>query len=119
MDHDLPVLSGILHRQRNLLPAGLMLAFLVSISWSAVSWCAQEAPDQLYEGLKVSRVVLVAQPALNVEELRPLVAQKADTPYSTAQIRKTVTALQGTGKFTKVEVEVNPEVEGLRVSFIM
>ena len=119
MDHNLPIFSHIVHRQRNTLPAGLILAFLVSISWSAVSWCAQEAPDQLYEGLKVSRVVLVAQPALNVEELRPLVAQKADTPYSTAQIRKTVTALQGTGKFTKVEVEVNPEVEGLRVSFIM
>src|ERR1039457_7213729 len=115
MDHNLSALSHAVHRQRNTLAAGLILAFLVSISGSTMSWGAQDAPDQLYEGLKVSKVVLVAQPSLDVEQLRPLVAQKADTLYSTAQVRKSVAALQGAGKFTKVGVEINPEVEGLRV----
>ena len=119
MDHTLPESSWVLHRQRNTLPAGLILAFLVSLSCSTVSRSAQQAPDQLYEALKVSRVALIAQPLINVEEFRPLVAQKADTPYSTAQVRRSVAALQGTGQFTKVEVEVSPEAEGLRVTFIM
>ena len=56
---------------------------------------------------------------MNVEGVRPLVAQKADTPYSTAEVQKTAAALQGTGKFTKVDVEVNPEADGLRVTFIL
>jgi outer membrane protein insertion porin family len=119
MAHNLPALSHTVHPQRNTLAVGLILGFLVSISVSTLSLGAQEAPDQLYEGLKVSKVVLVAQPSLDVEKLRPLVAQKAGTPYSTAQVRQSVTALQASGKFTRVGVEVNPEVEGLRVSFIM
>lgn len=67
----------------------------------------------------MSKVVRVAQPGLDVKHLRPLVGQKADTLYSTAQVRKAVAAWQGTGKFTKVGVEVTPEVEGLRFTLIM
>jgi outer membrane protein assembly factor BamA len=100
-------------------PAGLILAFLLSILCPTITQSAPQAPAQLYEGLKVSTVDLVAQPLMNVEGLRPLVAQKADTPYSSAEIQKTAAALQGTGKFTKVEVEVNPEADGLRVTFIL
>jgi outer membrane protein insertion porin family len=107
------------HRQRNTPRAGLIVAFLVSISCSTVSRCAQQAPPQLYEGLKVSSVDLVARPMMNVEVFRPLVAQKAETPYSAAEIQKTVAALQETGQFSRVEVEVKPEAEGLRVTFIM
>ena len=97
----------------------LILAFVVSILCSSLSRAAQQAPAELYEGLKVSTVELVAQPTINVEDLRPLVAQKAGTAYSTAAIQKTAAALQGTGKFTKVEVEVKPDAEGLRVTFIL
>jgi outer membrane protein assembly factor BamA len=119
MDLDLTALLVILHRQRNAVPTGLILTFLVSISCSTITRSAQQAPTQLYEGLKVSTVDLVAQPMMNVEVFRPLVAQKAEAPYSTADIQKTVAALEGTGKFSKIEVELKPEAEGLQVTFIM
>ena len=108
-----------MRRDRNPVRAGWALAFLFSILCPTITRSAPQAQAQLYEGLKVSTVDLVAEPLMNVEELRPLVAQKADAPYSTAEIRKTSEALQGTGKFTKVEVEVTPGTAGLRVTFIL
>ncbi|MGD0226515.1 MAG: POTRA domain-containing protein [Terriglobia bacterium] len=119
MDLNPPPFAGIPHRRRNAVPGGLIFAFLVSISCSTVARSAQQGPTELYEGLKVSTVDLVAQPLINVEDLRPLVAQKPDTPYSTSEIQKTAVALRGTRKFTRVEVEVNPEANGLRVTFIL
>ena len=35
------------------------------------------------------------------------------------KFRRSAAALQGTGKFTKVEVDVNPGANGLRVTFIL
>ena len=119
MDLNPPLLAGLPHRQRNAAPVGFILAFLLSISCSTIARSAQQSPAQLYEGLNVSTIDLVAQPLIDAEGLRPLVAQKPDTPYSTAEIQKTAAALQATGKFTKVEVEVNPETNGLRVTFIL
>ena len=104
---------------RNRLRASLLLPFLASILGSTVIHGAQNAPPQLYEGLQVSGVDLVAQPLINLEAFRSLVAQKAGTPYSAAEIQKTVTALQGTGRFSKVHVEVHPGAQGLRVTFLM
>ena len=98
----------------------LLISFsLLSAFCSAVILAAQNALTQLYEGLQVSAVNLVAQPTIQVEAFRPLVAQKAGTPYSAAQIQKTVTALEGTGKFSKVDVDVQPAAEGLRVTFLL
>ena len=120
MDLNPPLLAGSLRRpQIPCRPARLVFAFFLSISCPTITRSAPQAPAQLYEGLKVSTVDLVAQPLMNVEDLRPLVAQRADTPYSSAEIQKTAAALQGTGKFTKVEVDVNPGADGLRVTFIL
>ncbi len=94
-------------------------AFFLSIFLTSVFATAQQTADQLYNGLKVTKVVLVAQPSTNLDLLRPLVAQKESSPYSNADIQKSAAALQATGKFTRVEVEVNPEVDGLRVTFIL
>lgn len=79
----------------------------------------QGEPTHLYEGLKVSSIDLVASPTLNPEAFRSLVVQKSGAPYSTAAIQKTVAALRGTGKFKKIDVEVVPEADGLRVTFIL
>ena len=97
----------------------LLVGFLLSISYSTVARSAQQPASHLYEGLSVSSVDLVAQPTVNAEAYRPLVAQKAGTPYSTPEIQKTVEALQGTGKFSKVEVEVKPGADGLDVTFLL
>ena len=114
-----PYFARNFHRQRSVSPAVLVLGFLVVLSFSTPTGRAQGPSTQLYEGLTVSTVELVAQPSINVEALRPLVAQQAGAPYSSAAIQKSVEALQATGKFTKVEVEAKPETRGLRVTFIL
>jgi outer membrane protein insertion porin family len=76
-------------------------------------------PSALYEGQQVAFVDLVARPTIDVEALRPMVAQKAGEPYSNAKVQQTVDALNRTRQFTKVEVQVTPEATGLRVTFVM
>lgn len=124
MDHDVKTLLVIVHRPRKVRLARLIVAFLLSLSYSTVARGAPQTSSQiqqeghLYEGLKVSRVDVVVPPTVDPEIFLPLVAQKVGTPYSTAEIQKSVEALQATGRFTKVSVEVRPGSEGLRVTFI-
>jgi len=80
----------------------------------------QSAPPGIsYQGQRVAFVDLVARPAIDVEALRPMVAQKAGEPYSDARVHQTVAALNRTRLFSKVEVQVTPEAAGLRVTFVM
>ena len=72
-----------------------------------------------YEGQKIVEIELVANPKISVESWRPLVQQRADEPYSRARVENTISALQGTGRFSKVEVDVKPDAGGLRVTFTL
>ncbi|HEX2520874.1 MAG TPA: POTRA domain-containing protein, partial [Terriglobia bacterium] len=80
---------------------------------------AQQSDLASYEGQNVAVVNLVARPDLDVEALRPLVLQKEGETFSAERVRGTTTALQQTGKFSKVEVEIAPEASGLRVMFVL
>src|SRR6267142_993289 len=72
-----------------------------------------------YEGQPVGSIELVSDPRINVEALRPLVAQKAGQPYSDEKIKASVAALQATRRFSKVEVDVRPEAPGLHLIFVL
>jgi outer membrane protein assembly factor BamA len=72
-----------------------------------------------YEGQTVAAVDLVANPIISIESLRPLVQQRTGEPYSIAKVEGTVAAMQETGRFSKVEVEVKPDPGGLHVTFIL
>jgi outer membrane protein insertion porin family len=72
-----------------------------------------------YEGRKVAAVELAADPKISVESLRPLLHQQANEPYSAANVEQTISALQETGRFTKVAVDVKPEPAGLHVTFLL
>ena len=72
-----------------------------------------------YEGQKVAVVDLVAKPDVDVEALRPLVLQKEGETFSTEKVQSAMAALQQTGNFSKVEVEVTPQASGLRVMFVL
>ena len=111
--------SHFLRRQRNNNRAGSFLVIGVFMLGPHVGHCSQVTSNQLYEGLKVAGVDLVAQPQTDVEVLRPLVTQKAGQSYSAAEIQKTLAALEATKKFTSVDVEVRVEAEGLRVRFLL
>jgi outer membrane protein insertion porin family len=72
-----------------------------------------------YEGQNVAAVELVANPRVAVQSLRPLVQQHPGEPYSDAKVADTISALQETGRFNKVEVDVKPDPAGLQVTFTL
>ena len=80
---------------------------------------AQLVPQAAYEGQNVSAISLIANPHRNLDPLRELVTQKAGDPYSEAKIQASVKALRQVGGFPKVEVNVEPEITGLRINFLL
>ena len=81
-----------------------------------------QAPDQasqVYEGQTVSAIDLIANPHRDIEPLRKLIVQKVAQPYSNKDIQASIKALQAAGKFPKVEAQVTPDPDGLRVAFIL
>ncbi|MBI2817365.1 MAG: BamA/TamA family outer membrane protein [Acidobacteria bacterium] len=95
------------------------IVFLI-LSRPALQTSAQQPEGQIsYEGEKVAFVDLVGRPGLDVSGLRGLVEQQAGEPYSGAKIQASITKLQNTGQFTKVEVKVTPQMEGLEVDLVL
>jgi outer membrane protein insertion porin family len=95
-----------------------MLIALTSCTCS-VSAQTSQSNKVSYEGQQVATVELIANPKIPIEPLRPLLRQQAGEPYSDAQINQTVSALQGTGRFSKVQVDVKPDPGGLHVTFTL
>jgi outer membrane protein insertion porin family len=75
--------------------------------------------QESYAGQPVAAVDLATDPAINVQDLRALVEQKAGEPYSDQKIQASIAALSQTRKFSKVEVDVRPEAGGLHVIFVL
>src|SRR2546425_10428620 len=89
-----------------LLSALLLIAGLTSL-------CAQTPSEQVsYEGQMVGSVELVADPRINLDAFRGLVEQKAGEPYSNQKVQASISALQKTERFNKVEVKVKPDQIG-------
>src|SRR5258707_9198511 len=97
------------------------LMLLIVFGWPSYTQCRQTSQSNKvsYEGQKVAAVELVANPKISVESLRSLVQQRADEPYSSSKVADTISALEGTGRFSKVEVDVKPDPSGLHVTFTL
>ncbi len=91
--------------------------FLFAIA--AAAQVAVQGPQSAYEGQNVAAIDLIANPHRDVEPLRPLVAQKAGQPYSQANVEASITSLERTGQFPKVQVSVVPDLSGLRLNFLL
>lgn len=89
--------------------------------WSALALAqlAPQEPQPAYNGQNVSAVSLIANPHRDLKPLLPLVAQKPGTPYNQSVIEATAQALKQAGGFPKVEINIEPEVAGLRVNFLL
>src|SRR6201984_1300337 len=98
-----------------------VILILVVFGWPSYTQCQQTSQSNKvsYEGQKVTAVELVANPKISVDSLRPLVQQQADQPYSNSKVASTISVLQGTGRFSKVEVDVKPDPGGLHVTFTL
>jgi len=80
---------------------------------------APQSAQSLYTGQNVSAVALIANPHRKLESLWAVVTQKAGQPYSQEKIEDSAAALKQTGGFPKVEVNVVPEINGLRINFLL
>jgi len=98
-----------------------VILILVVFGWPSYTQGQQTSQSNKvsYEGQKVAAVELVANPKISVEYLRPLLQQRADEPYSSSKVADTISALEGTGRFSKVEVDVKPDPGGLHVTFTL
>lgn len=98
-----------------------IISMLVVLAGATYVQCQQasESSKVSYEGQRVAAVDLVADPKVTVESLQPLVQQKTGEGYSGSKVESTISALRGTGRFSKVEVEVKPDPGGLHVTFTL
>jgi outer membrane protein insertion porin family len=71
-----------------------------------------------YEGQTVSSVELAGRPDLNGDEFTRLIAQRAGEKFSADKIDQSIIALQRTGQFQDIQVDLRPELDGVRVVFI-
>ncbi len=93
--------------------------FFFLFATAAGAQVAVLSPESAYEGQNVAAIDLIANPHRDVEPLRFLVAQKAGQPYSQAKVEASITALERTGQFPKVQVNVVPDLSGLRLNFLL
>lgn len=93
-----------------------LLATLLCASSSRAN---QSQPEISYEGQPVASIHLVAAPNVNLRPLWPLVKLQIHQPYSEARARASASALQAKGDFERVDLEVTPEANGVRVTFLL
>ncbi len=93
--------------------------FVMFSACAALAQLAPQGPQAAYEGQSVSAVSLIANPHRDLESLRSVLTQKAGEPYSQEKVEESAAALQQKGGFEKVQVNVVPEIQGLRLNFVL
>jgi outer membrane protein insertion porin family len=98
---------------------------LASISIIALLLCPCSLPAQQpaaafsYEGQPVAAVQLVASPTVDLRPLQHLVKLRSHEPYTRAKAEATASALRSAGHFSRVDIQMNPEANGLQVTFLL
>jgi outer membrane protein insertion porin family len=72
-----------------------------------------------YEGQNVTAIEIAGRPDLDSSKLTPLFQQHAGEPFSKQKIDQTMAALKSAGKFSEVQLQVEPEANGVRVLMIV
>ena len=101
------------------LPMALLLWLLSLPAYGQLPYASQGSTQALYEGQVVSSLTLVADPHLDVQELKSLVTLQPGSPFSGQQAQASIAALKAAGKFSSVDLSINPGVAGLQLTFIL
>lgn len=72
-----------------------------------------------YEGQKVSSLEIAGRPDINPAALEPYLVQKVGEPFSQAKIEQSVENLKSDAAQQDVQVQVLPDVNGVRVMMIL
>lgn len=79
---------------------------------------ASNAPPS-YEGQNVASITIAANPHVNPDEYRPLIAQQEGQPFSNQNIQKSIDNLKSTNAFSSVQLKVEPGTSGLKLTFVL
>jgi outer membrane protein assembly factor BamA len=79
---------------------------------------ASQAILYSYEGQNVTTVEIAGRPNLDTSKLLPLLQQHAGEPFSREKIDQSIATLKRAGKFSEVQLQVDPEANGVRVLLI-
>lgn len=72
-----------------------------------------------FDGQPVSKIDIAAAPSVSLDEMRQLIQQKVGQPFSSDAVRASVAALQQTHLFTEVQLNMEPDQNGLHLTFIL
>jgi outer membrane protein insertion porin family len=72
-----------------------------------------------YEGQNVTAVEIAGRPNLDTSKLLPLLPQHSGQPFSKEKIDESIAALKKAGNFDEVQLQIEPEANGVRVLLIV
>ncbi len=72
-----------------------------------------------YEGQTVTAVEIAGRPNLDTSKLVPLLEQHQGEPFSRAKVEQSIATLKKEGNFDEVQLQVDPEANGVRVLLIV
>jgi outer membrane protein insertion porin family len=97
----------------------LLGSLLALISFPAPAQTKASNAPPSYQGQRVGSIDLTANPHLDTAPYRNLIVQKPDEPYSDQKIQESIDALNHTGVFSKVQLKVQPDPGGLKLTFVL
>jgi outer membrane protein insertion porin family len=111
-------------RARNVCRALVLLVHACVLALILIAPCldAQQAtPTDFsgFDGQQVSKIDIAAKPGVDINQMQLLIKQKAGQPFSSDAINESVSALQQTHLFTKVQMSMEPDQSGLHITFIL
>jgi outer membrane protein insertion porin family len=72
-----------------------------------------------YEGQKVSSIELAGRPDLATNEFAGSFALRAGEPFSRQKVEETIDALKKAGHFKEIQLQVDPDFDGVRVLLVL
>ena len=93
--------------------------FLFLFAVEASAQLAVQGPQSIYDGQIIGEIDLIGNPHRDMAPFRRLIEQKAGEPYSQSRVEASIAALEQTGQFPRVEVNVAPNPLGLRLNFLL
>jgi outer membrane protein insertion porin family len=80
---------------------------------------ATESILSSYEGQNVTAIEVAGRPGLDTTKWTPLFQQQAGQPFSRQKVDASMATLKSEGKFSEVQLQVEPEANGVRVLMIV
>jgi outer membrane protein insertion porin family len=72
-----------------------------------------------YEGQTINSIELAGRPEIDTEQYAKSLIQRAGEPFSKQKIDETIAALKRDGKFEEIQLQVEPEGNGMKVLLVL